>query len=353
MKALAKEPLKVLTWEGYIQADDIEKIDQLLADQGYPFFVEVIQPYADGAEQMFDQIRSQNCDISFLTLFFIKIEQEQTAKLLQPINTQSPRLTNYSKLLSSLTHLEMGLNEEGKPLYIPWGGGAYGFYADHNQLKENDIPESVADLWLEQWKGKFSLNKSQVGYNFGLTLMSLGKSPYYLYQLVQQGKHEEIRHLIREDGELQSQLNLLYQNAGHFWSSVSEFKPGLSIISSWGPEVQAANQAGGQWEMIRFKEGEMVWLDTLNFVSHLSGRKLEAAEIFANYFIGKTVQDRIANDLSMVPAMAAANKNSVLGYSQQLYRPDLFVPPYDKSSYGLMKRMAKLAEENRVQEKQK
>lgn len=243
LNVMAKEPLRILTWEGYIQPKDVKKVDQLLAEQGYPFYIELIKPYADGAEQMFDQIRSQNCDVSFLTLFFIKIEREQTAKLLQPINTSSPRLFNYSKLLPSLTQIDMGLNSKNQPLYIPWGGGAYGFYADHNQLSPEQIPQTVSDLWLDKWRGKFSLNKSQVGYNFGLALMSMGKSPFYLYQLTQQEKHSEIRKLIREEGVLQTCLNTLYQNAGHLWTSVSEFKPGLSIISSWGPEVKSENQA--------------------------------------------------------------------------------------------------------------
>jgi spermidine/putrescine-binding protein len=345
----AKEALRVLTWEGYIQGEDIRNIDQLLADQGYPYYVDVVQPYAEGAEQMFDLIRGQDCDISFLTLFFINMEQEKTAKLLQPINVDSPRLTNYDKLLPGLTQLSMGLDSQGYPLYIPWGGGAYGFYADHKQLPLGKIPRSVTELWSEQWRGKFSLNKTQAGYNFGLALMSLGKSPFHLFQLVQQGKRQEIKELIDPQGELQTQLNALYQNAGHLWASTPEFKPGLSIVSSWGPEVRAKNQAGGKWEMIRFSEGEMVWLDTINFVKHLRGPKLEAAEVLANYFISKDVQDRIAHDLSMVPAMSAANINSVLGRSQQLYKTDLFVPPYDKASYRLMKRMTLVAEQSRVQ----
>jgi spermidine/putrescine-binding protein len=345
----AKEALRVLTWEGYIQAEDIAKIDQLLADQGYPYYVEIVQPYAEGAEQMFNLIRSQGCDITFLTLFFINMEQEQTAKLLQPINLDSPRLTNYSKLLPSLTRLDMGLDNQGYPLYIPWGGGAYGFYADHKQLSPDQIPRSVAELWSKRWRGKFSLNNTQAGYNFGLALMSLGKSPFHLYKLAQLGKRKEIKQLIAPQGELQNRLNALYQNAGHLWASTSEFKPGLSIVSSWGPEMRSKNKAGGEWEMIRFLEGEMVWLDTINFVKQLRGPKLEAAEVLANYFISKDVQDRIAHDLSMVPAMSAANTNSVLGRSQQLYKTDLFVPPYDEASYSLMKKMTLIAEQSRKQ----
>jgi ABC-type Fe3+ transport system substrate-binding protein len=343
----AYEPLRVLSWEGYIQEEDIKRVDQLLASNNLPFYVEVIKPYAEGAEQMFDLIRGQYCDVSFLTLFFIKIEKEQTVRLLQPINTESPHLSQYSELLSSLIHLDMGLNTQGEPLYIPWGGGVYGFYADHKQLNPNQIPRSVKELWQPQWQGQFSLNKTQAGYNLGLALMSMDKSPFYLYDLIQQNKREQIKALIHPEGKLQKQLNRLYQNAGNLWTSTTEFKPGLKIVSSWGPEIQVQNQAGGDWRFIDFAEGHMAWLDTINFVKHLKGEKLAAAEIFANYFIGKQVQNRIANELSMVPALIESDENRVLGQSQQLYQEGMFVPPYDEVSYGIIKKMANMAEQSR------
>jgi spermidine/putrescine-binding protein len=176
--------------------------------------------------------------------------------------------------------------------------------------------------------------------------MSLGKSPFHLYHLIQQGSREELKALMHPEGRLQVQLNLLYQNAGNLWTSATEFHPELSIVSSWGPEIQAKNEAGGDWRLIKFEEGQMVWLDTINFVKHLKGEKLAAAEVFANYFIGKKVQDRIADELSMMPALPAANKNSDLGQMQELYQEPMFVPPYDEVTYGIIKKMANVAEQS-------
>lgn len=346
--ALALEPLRVLTWEGYVQVEDVKAVNALLTTKNLPYYVEVIKPYAEGAEQMFDLIRGQYCDVSFLTLFFIKIEKEQTARLLQPINQNSPHLSNYSDLLSNLIQLDMGLDNQQNPLYIPWGGGVYGFYIDYNKLGADEVPKSVKELWHEKWRGRFSLNKTQAGYNFGLALMSLGKSPFHLYHLIQQGSREELKALMHPEGRLQVQLNLLYQNAGNLWTSATEFHPELSIVSSWGPEIQAKNEAGGDWRLIKFEEGQMVWLDTINFVKHLKGEKLAAAEVFANYFIGKKVQDRIADELSMMPALPAANKNSDLGQMQELYQEPMFVPPYDEVTYGIIKKMANVAEQSRL-----
>ncbi len=83
---MQSDKLRVLTWEGYVTDEDIRNVNLLLNENGYHYRVEVISPYAQGAEQMFDLIRDKQCDITFLTLFFIKMQQEKTAKLIQPID---------------------------------------------------------------------------------------------------------------------------------------------------------------------------------------------------------------------------------------------------------------------------
>ncbi len=118
--AFAIEPLRILSWEGYVTEQDLKEVNARLGQHGYSYRAEVIQPLAEGVDQMFDLIRADRCDITFLTLFFIKMEKQKTSLLLQPINTYSHRLYNYKLLNPTLTHLEMGL-DQGQPLYIPWG----------------------------------------------------------------------------------------------------------------------------------------------------------------------------------------------------------------------------------------
>jgi len=107
------------------------------------------------------------------------------------------------------------------------------------------------------------------------------------------------------------------------------FSNNLDIVSSWGPEIVRENEKGANWQLIQFKEGNMVWLDTINFVHTLQGKKLEAAEIFANYFIGKKVQNRIVNSLSMVAASTLADENPLIDQNPNFFKDELFVPPYD------------------------
>ena len=99
------------------------------------------------------------------------------------------------------------------------------------------------------------------------------------------------------------------------------------------------NSKGRNWQLINFKEGHMVWLDTINFVKGLSGLKLEAAEVFANYFIGKKVQARVSQELSMLAASSLVEGNALFGDRKEIFNEKMFVPPYDAISYSIMKKM--------------
>ena len=170
--AFAKETLRIFTWEGYVTTEDLAAVNKLLAEAGYDIEARVITPYASGPEQMFESIRKKQCDISFLTLNYIKMQDEKTLKLLQAINPQSPRMPNYKKLRKGLGSFPMGMGEQG-PLYIPWAGGAYGIWANMKKLRKADLPKSVKDLWNEKWKGALSLSKGQVQPNIALVMMAM------------------------------------------------------------------------------------------------------------------------------------------------------------------------------------
>ncbi|CAM3325552.1 ABC transporter substrate-binding protein [Shewanella violacea] len=348
--AQADNRLRVLTWEGYVTQEDVGKVNALLKKQGYKYRVEIVSPYAQGADQMFDLIRAKQCDITFLTLFFIKMQKEKTAKLIQAINIKSPRLTNYAHLYPNLIELDMGMNSKNQPLYIPWGGGIYGFYINRNKVIEEQVPQSVNALWLDKWKHKFSLNKSQEWYNLGLALMKQNLSPFSLYQALQEEDRQRVRQISDPKGQLQQELSSLYSAAGDFWETAPKFHPDLLIVSSWGPDIYAENAKGANWQLIDFKEGHMAWLDTINFVKGLEGRKLEAAEIFANYFISKQVQTRVSRELSMVPASKLAPANTMLGDAMSILKENMFVPPYDHSSYEIMKKMTDKASKDAKQD---
>lgn len=340
---LAVEKLRIFTWAGYVTAEDITQVNEILEKKGYNYQVEVIATKAEDADQMFSVIRNKQCDITFLTLFFIKMHGEQISRLLQPIDINSPRLSNYKNLDPELTQISMGM-QSGKPLYIPWGGGIYGFFVNANKVKQQDIPTSVKDLWSSKWRNKFSLNQGQFWYNVGLTLQALDFHPFYLEQLAQKNNRSKLKELLSEHGVVLSKFKKLYNNAGGFWQSSTKFSEDLEIVSSWGPEIKSQNDKGAKWQLIDFEEGHMAWLDTINFIRGLKDEKLEAAEIVANYFINKKVQQRIVDELSMLPAAVNLESRGLLDDYPNLFSADLFVPPYSQLSYSLMQQLVEQVE---------
>jgi len=329
--AQAAEPLNVFTWDGYVQPEEVDAVNALLKEQGYDYEVRVIDTWAEGPEQMFDVLRSGDADISFLTLNYINMESAMSANLLQPIDTTSPRLENYKLLNPALTQIPMGMRGEDI-LYIPWGGGAYGIWANMDKLDET--PTSVKALWDPQWTGKLSLSKGQIEPNIALALLAMDQAPFHINDV--SDNRDEMAALSREDGELQAKVSSLYDQVGHFWDTGPEFRDDLLLVASYGPGASAHNAAGGNWELVQFEEGNTVWLDTINFSKDLSGKKLEAAEIFANYFIGKEVQNRVVNGLGMVAASTAVETNPLIEQNPDFFSESMFWPPYTKTASNVM-----------------
>lgn len=329
------ETIKVFTWEGYVTDADVEAVNQLLSQQGYgEFNVKVIQPFAEGPEQMFKVLRNDAADVSFLTLNYIKMQNNKIANLLQPINTSSTRLNYYQKLSTRLTQIPIGL-KASQPLYIPWGGGAYGIWANMDKLSPSDLPKSVKELWLPKWKGKLGLSSGQIQPNIALASLAMGKEPFYLNDLAESRK--SLTSEFKSSSELQVKMDKLYQQVGQFWTAGPDFNdPNILLLASYGIAASAANKEGGNWQLVKFSEGSTAWLDTINFHKKLKGKKLEAAEIFANYFIGKTVQNRVVNELGMVAASTLADSNPLIDENPNFFDIKLFWPPYKKSADNVM-----------------
>lgn len=339
------EPLRVFTWDGYVTEPDIKAVNQLLSQQGYgEFKVEVIAPFAEGPEQMFKVLRNNKADISFLTLNYIKMQNDKIANLLQPINPKSPRLSNYSKLSSRLTQIPMGI-KAGKPLYIPWGGGAYGIWANMDKLSADELPTSVNDLWDKKWKGKLGLSSGQIQPNIAIASLAMGNAPFYLNDMTKDRKG--LKDQFKSDSKIQVKMNGLYGQVSQFWTSSPDFSdPNVVLLASYGIAASAANKAGGNWQLVKFKEGSSAWLDTINFYKKVTGRKLEAAEIFANYFIGKKVQNTVVNELGMVASSTLADSNPLIDENPNFFDVKLFWPPYKKSADNIMLKVSNSAMKN-------
>ena len=338
--ASADKELRVFTWEGYVEPHEVKAVNKILKEKGYDITVKVISTWAEGPEQMFKVIRSGKADISFLTINYIKMQGDKIAKLLMPIDINSPRIPNYKKLIKTLTNVNIGMYK-GKHLYVPYGGGAYGIWANMKKLKEADLPKSVKELWEPKWKGKLALSEGQFQPNLALALLALDKAPFHLNDIADD--RNALIEAAKPNSEIQKKMNALYSQCAEFWGAGPAFKDNLYLVASYGIGAAAENKKGGKWKLVSFKEGNTIWLDTINFVKGLSGKKLEAAEIFLNYFIGKAVQERVVNSLGMVAASTLVDKNTLFDENPNFFSEKMFWPPYKKKADNIMKKISDTA----------
>ncbi|MBB1268823.1 extracellular solute-binding protein [Shewanella sp. SR44-3] len=344
-RALAQDTLNIFTWDGYVTTEDLSQINAKLKHQGYNIQAKLIQPYASGPKQMFDILRQGTCDISFLTLNYIKMREKKIAPLLQSINVNSPRLSSYANLRPELTNIPMGM-EGGNPLYIPFGGGAYGIWANMAKLTHAELPVRLNDLWLPKWKGKISLTQGQVQPNIALVFLSMQMPPYHINDLLYLNEDSPQFYANRRQaiqisrGPIQEKTTRLYRQVARFWDSAPDYGDDILLTASYGIEIAKLNAQGGKWEFIHFEEGSTTWLDTINFSKHLTGKKLEAAEIAANHFISKQAQTRIVEQLGMVAASKLVDSNPQLDDNPYFFSEAMFWPPYSKTANNIMQTLS-------------
>jgi spermidine/putrescine-binding protein len=333
--------LRVFAWEGYVSVADLDAVNARLAADHNPVRAKLIAPFAEGPEQMFLVMRQGRADVTFLTLNYLKMQNEKTATLLQTINVDSPRLYNYRQVLPELKAVPMGMRGAA-PLYAPFGGGAYGLWVNRAKVAADALPTSLHDLLAPRWKGHISLTRGQAHPNVALALMATGQPPFVLDALIAGNRRAEAKELCKEGGAAHTYLKRLYAQVGAFWDSAPQFAEPLWIVASYGPEIAALNVAGQDWQMLKFKEGDTVWLDTMNITRKVTGRKLEAAEIFINYFLGKEVQNRVVRQLGMV-AVTQEVRNPLIKDNPDFFSRERLWPPYNALADNLMRRMSEAA----------
>ena len=334
--ALANQTLRILSWEGYVSAADLLAINRTLAEQGLAVQAEVISPYAEGPEQMFMLLRAGKADLSFLTLNYLKMQQGRVTGLLQAIDPT--RLSRFNQLLPQLANLDMGMDGQ-RLLYVPFGGGTYGIWANMQKLREDELPRRLGDLLQPRWKGKLSLTIGQVQPNIALAFLALGEPPFLLHDLMYANKRTETRLIAAEGSPAQSFLNRLYAQVGEFWISAPAFRDDQLLVASYGPEIAALRARGKDWQKVAFVEGDTVWLDTMNIAKGVRGEKLQAAYLVIDHFLSDEVQRRVVNGLNMV-AVVSTVENPLLEANPQLFNAEHFWPPYNRIADNLMQQMS-------------
>lgn len=334
--AVAEQTLRILAWEGYVSVEDLVAINRSLAEQGLAVKAEVIDPYAEGPEQMFMLLRAGRVDLSFLTLNYLKMQQGRMTGLLQEID--STRLSRFKQLLPQLAHLDMGMDGE-RLLYVPFGGGTYGIWANMQKLNKGELPRYLGDLLQPRWKGKLTLTSGQVQPNIAMAFLALGEPPFLLNDLMRDGKRKDAKLLSAADSSAQDFLDRLYAQVDEFWVSAPQFRDEQLLVASYGPEMAAQRARGEDWQRVEFAEGDTAWLDTMNIAKGVSGEKLRAAYLVIDHFLSEEVQHRVVTKLNMVAVVSNVD-NPMLNANPELFNAERLWPPYDRTANNLMLKMS-------------
>ncbi|MGP9826053.1 ABC transporter substrate-binding protein [Ectopseudomonas khazarica] len=334
--ATAEQILRILAWEGYVSATDLVAINRTLADQGLAVKAEVIDPYAEGPEQMFMLLRAGRADLSFLTLNYLKMQQGRMTGLLQAIDPT--RLSRYKQLLPQLANLDMGMDGE-RLLYVPFGGGTYGIWANMQKLNKDELPRHLSDLLQPRWRGKLSLTSGQVQPNVAMAFLALGEPPFVLHDLMRAGKRKDAKLLAAAGSPAQDFLDRLYAQVDEFWLSAPQFRDEQLLVASYGPEIAARRALGEHWQHVELAEGDTAWLDTMNIAKGVSGEKLQSAYVVIDYFLSEEVQRRVVQKLNMVAVVSNVD-NPILAANPELFSAERFWPPYDRTADNLMLKMS-------------
>ncbi|SHG75328.1 PotD/PotF family extracellular solute-binding protein [Massilia sp. CF038] len=333
--ARGADVLRIFAWQGYVTAQDVAAVNRLLQQRGIDVTVAMSASYAQGPEQMFQVMRQNGADLSFLTVNYIQMQDGRIGRQLQPVDVA--RLKNYRHTLPQLRALPMGMSK-GRPLYVPFGGGAYGIWANMDQLKAAQLPRRLHDLLAPQWKHHLALSAGQVQPNVALAYMASGQPPFVLDDLVRQDRRERAKQELVHS-EARTFLRALYGQVAQFWYEAPQFPASDWLVASYGPEISERRARGERWRMVQFEEGNTVWLDTMNLHKNVQGAKLAAAYLFMDYMLSNAVQQRVVHSLNMV-AVTRTVDNPLLRENPNFFRSSHFWPPYTKLSDNLMRAMS-------------
>ncbi len=288
--------LRILEWEGYISI--VEKDFEAWAKSQGQSIDLVMLSKADGsplyigsADDIFENVRKQACDITTPTHNYFKQERGKLMQLMHPIDTS--KLGNYNDVYPGLRSAGFARDDAGKVHAVPLLGGSYALA--YNSAKTS-APDSWQVLLAPAAKGSFTVTSDQVEANVYQMALLAGVEPAKVYD------YDSYTPAQRE--ATAANLAKLVANAANFWGgmpSADQLKP-LTYATDYWFGVAAANKAGQAWKFAQPKEGVTVWLDTISIARHVEAdpAKLAAAYLLVDYMIGVETQATYAREFGSV-----------------------------------------------------
>nr|WP_316642611.1 extracellular solute-binding protein [uncultured Roseateles sp.] len=273
----AKEVLRVLTWDGYADAEVVAVFEQRTGAK-----VEIT--YANSDDDLWNKlVKQKGQDFDVFAVNTAELQRYIAEGLSVPIDMaaisnnarQLPRFRRYADIA--------GLVRDGKTFAVPYTYSEMGLIYNRKLVKTP--PNSFAAMWAPEYRGRvLAFNTSN--HNFTLAGMVMGvKDPF---QLTPAQLGEAARRLV----QLRRNVLTYYATADEVVEWFKRHEVALVFANYGTQQVRALQDAGADIGYVIPREGALAWLDC--WALSRGARNPALAQQWINYTLEREVSERLS-----------------------------------------------------------
>lgn len=291
----ATQQLKILTWEGYADADLVAEFEQQTKSK-----VEVTLVYSD--DELWNHLsQSPQNDYDLIAVNTAELQRYKEKGYLRPIDIESiPNIHQQDARFQNRPQIP-GLVTQGNTYAIPYTYSEMGLI--YNRQLVHQPPETINALWDKAYAGKvLAFNTSN--HNFTLAALSLGMSKPF------QQTDEELMVSAQRLVELRRNLLTVYSSPQEAVKLFKTQEIALIYANYGSQQVKALADIGADVGYTLPKNGTLAWLDCWA-ISKNAG---PLAEQWINFFLGEKASQRLTN----IHGLANTRGASLLHHNTEL-----------------------------------
>jgi putative spermidine/putrescine transport system substrate-binding protein len=292
--ASAKEVLRILTWPGYAEPEQVKLFEKR-------FDVTLDISYVGADDELWQRAsRNQGRNFDLIALNTATLQRFIDQNLLQAIDVS--QIPNLKRQLPRFRNIA-AISRDDKVFAVPYAHSAMGLIFNKKLVKTP--PTSMSELWNPAYKDKV-LAYDGSAHNFSLAAMQLGfRDPFSLNQkemVASVSKLVELRRNVLKFYKTPEEVVEIYRES-----------PIALIYANYGEQqVSMLRKAGADIGYVIPKEGALAWLDCWAIMSGASNPEL--AHEWINFTLGKemsrqlTVGQGLANTVQESNYIQAGDK---------------------------------------------
>lgn len=279
--------LKVFEWEGYI-SPFAEEFKTYAKANNKDVTLEFVKNsdgsprYIGSSGDIFEVTRAKEADVVTPTHNYYLAENGKLIQVLAPLDYS--KISNLADVFPEIRDANYARDGE-KMFGVPLLGGSYALA--YNTKTVTTAPDSWEVLFDPKNQGRISVTEDQFEANIYQIAMMTGTQPKDVYD------ESKV-----DSGKIAERLKQLHANVKLYWKGnpSPDTMKDLDYITDYWFGVAAANKQGQAWKIVKPKEGETLWFDSLAIGSHVASdpEKMEAAYLLVNFMLSPEIQKKIA-----------------------------------------------------------